>query len=202
MLTLATKEPFWGGDALELSLSFDNLRDYQWDRLLKALWAAPGMAGPFETRYVPHAPEPAAIPLTTPEPTATYSLFGALEVLPGVRAGVEVWVTRSLFECVTLLLPLNMFESAEANSEERRTIEKTFFDLAVRLYEVTAYHIAVIGIDRGCQLMGELVSDNDTRRALLSQGNFLARDDILAALRLEPRNYQEVMSSLRWYPPK
>lgn len=204
MLQLASGGQYWSGAKAELNMSFDNLLDYQWTRLLKALWSSPKISGPFEKRYLPNEPEPPKVEPMTPEPTATFSQFGAYEFSPEVRVGIEVLVTRSLFECVSVLIPLNMFANVQPqpNDPGLQIIEKAFYDLAVRLYETTTFDIAAIGVNRGCQLMVEMLSSPEIRSAFLSAGNFLARDDTLAGLRVEPKTYQEVMPSLRWCPPK
>ena len=48
--------------------------------------------------------------------------------------------------------------------------------------------------------LAEFMDDRAVRDAFVKAGNFLARDDTLAAIRLEPRAYKEVMPSLRWCP--
>jgi hypothetical protein len=83
-----------------------------------------------------------------------------------------------------------------------QALEKLLYDLALNLYQTTAFSIAAIGIDRGCQLLMDFIVDSAPRSAFVKAGNFLARDDTLAAIRLEPRVYKEVMPSLRWCPPR
>jgi hypothetical protein len=203
MLKVAEQGDFWAGDKLELNLTFDTLKDYQWDRLMKALWSYPAVAGPFEDRCFPGQPEQPKIDIKKAEPTATYGEFGTFEFAPGVKAGIEVLVTRSLFECVSILVPLNMFDgvNAEPGNEGLQVLEKAFYDLAVKLYETTTYSIGTIGVNRGCTLLMEMITDNAVREEFIKTGNFLARDDSLAALRLQPRLYKEVMPALRWSPP-
>lgn len=203
ILALSPTGPYWSGSKAEVNLSFDNLRDYQWERLLTMLWKYPGISGPFENRYEPDS-ETIPTSVKMPQPTDTYSLFGAYEIESGVRAGFEMLVTRSLFECVSLLIPLGMFSNVTSDPQDPglNLIEDHFYTLALKVYEVVTFDIAAIGVDRGCQLLIELVGDPNLRNAFFKQGNFLARDDTLAALRLEPKAYQEVQPTLRWCPPK
>jgi hypothetical protein len=204
LLQLAETEPFWSGPLFELNLSFDSLRNYQWERLLRALWATPSFSGPLSALYHPGKASPPTTALILPDPTATYSQFGIWEVEPDVRAGIEVLVTRSLFECMSVVMPVIMFANVGVEPEDAglQALEKLLYDLALNLYQTTAFSIAAIGIDRGCQLLMDFIVDSAPRSAFVKAGNFLARDDTLAAIRLEPRVYKEVMPSLRWCPPR
>ena len=202
MLQLATQGEFWSKDKLELNMSFDTLRDFQWKRLIEAIWALPGITGPFEERYIPGQPEPNKKAMQTPEPTSAYSEFGIWEIQPGLRIGIEVLVTRSLFECVSILIPIKMFDNfnPEDDNEDFKALEQSLYDLALKIYKTTAFSLAAIGMNRGCQLIVELVGDPAVKDAFVRAGNFLARDDSLMALRLQPRTYKEVMPALRWCP--
>ncbi len=204
MLTLSLNENPWDSDSIELNMSFDTLRDYQWERLLKALWAYPIMFGPLESRYTPGIEPPPVIPMTVPDPTAAMCQFAAVEVEPKMQVGAEVWITRSLFECVSVTIPLKMFSNvtAERTNEGLLHIEHIFWEMALKLYDTTTYTIAAIGVNRGCQLLMEMLANPQMRDELIKTGNFLARDDAMAELRLRPQNFQEVRPSLRWCPPK
>ena len=179
------------------------MRNYQWERSLKALWAYTSISGPISARYHPGEAYPPATALILPDPTATYSQFGIWEVAPNVRAGIEVMVTRSLFECVSVVIPVRMFANVTVAPDDPglHALEKLLYDLALYLYQTTTFDIAAIGIDRGCQLLTEFIIDSEARDAFVREGNFLAGDDMLGAIRLEPRNYKEVMPALRWCPP-
>lgn len=203
-LKLSYDEQSWDGDTIELNMSFDTLRDYQWERLLKALWEYPGMQGPLEARYTPGQETPKTLPMSIPDPTAALSQFGIFEVEPNIRCGAEILITRSLFECVSIAIPIKMFSNVtpERTNEELLYLESIYYELALKLYEITTYTIAAIGINRECQLLMEMIANPQVRDELVKTGNFLARDDALAELRLRPQNYQEVKPSLRWCPPK
>lgn len=202
ILALSQKENTWSGPKIELNLSFDNLREYQWKRLLDTLWGSTGISGPFVERYHPFQPDPEPTPIVQPDPTATYSQFGAFELQAGVRVGIEVLVTRSLFECVSLLIPVAMFENVQLQVGDPclNVVQNRLYDLSIGLYKIVSYDIASIGVDRGCELLMELVSDPRARERFMKQGNFLARDETLAAIRVEPKAYEEVMQKLRWIP--
>lgn len=202
MVKLATQGDLWSKDKIELNMSFDTLRDYQWKRLVEAIWKMPGLVGPYEDRYIPGQPEPEKSTIKTPEPTSAYSEFGSWEIQPGVRVGIEVLVTRSLFECVSILIPIKMFENvtSDDDNEGLQEVEKALYDFALALYKTTTFSLAAIGINRGCQLIVEMLTDQVVKDAFVKTGNFLARDDSLTALRLQPRTYKEVMPALRWCP--
>lgn len=204
MLMLSLNDNPWGEDTVELNMSFDTLRDYQWERLLKALWSYPIITGPLDSRYTPGGGIPNLIPVTVPDPTAAMCQFAIVEVAPGIGAGAEVWITRSLFECVSVAIPLKMFRGVTSDPDDTGLlqIEYVFQDMALDLYDITTYTIAAIGVNRGCQILMEMITEPQLREELIKMGNFLARDDALAELRLRPQNYQEVRPSLRWCPPK
>ncbi len=203
-LQLSLDDHPWGGDTIELNMSFDTLRDYQWERLLKALWSYPGMIGPLAERYTPGLDAPEIISLTVPDPTAALSQFAKFEVETGVMCGAEIMITRSLFECVSIAIPVKMFANVtpDRTNEGLLAVEKVLYEMALKLYETTTYTIAALGINRECQLLMEMLVNPQIRDELIKTGNFLARDDALAELRLRPQNFQEVKPSLRWCPPK
>lgn len=202
MLQIATQGDHWSGDKLELNMSFDTLRDYQWKRLTKALWEITGITGPYETRYIPGQPEPEKSEIRVPEPTATYSEFGAFEFVSGVRVGIEILITRSLFECVSVVVPLKMFENITPTREDTGLLEleRVFYTIGITVYQTATFSLATIGINQGCLLLLELLTDTASRDNFIKTGNFLARDDALAALKVQPRLYKEVMPTLRWCP--
>lgn len=199
-LKLAKDGDVWAGKRMELNLSFENLQTYQWERLSKAIWSHAEMTGPLEERYIPGQKEPSGAAARIPEPTDTFTEFGVLQITPDVRVGVEVLTTRSLFECLSLTIPLAMFEPLTA--EDQQTLETYLKQMALALFEVTAFSIAAIGIDRGCQLLLEMMTNPKVLRALTTTGNFLATDETLGALRLSFRSYAEVKPHLRWSPSK
>jgi len=202
MLRVAQQGDFWSGDKFELNMTFESLRDYQWDRLIKAIWSYAKIHGPYEERYSPGQPEPPKTEAKKAEPTATYTEFGIFEIAPDVKVGLEVLVTRSLFECVSILIPVKMFENFNTapESADYQALVQAFYEMALEMYQMTTFSIAAIGINRGCQLLLEMVTDQAVRDVFVKQGDFLARDDALGALRLQPRLYKEVKPTLRWAP--
>src|SRR5438105_2966046 len=138
-LTLAGhKNPaaFWNGGPYELNLSFDMLRDKQWQRIMQTLWEQPALHGPLSERYTPGQPIPEQIPVQTPPPTAAMTQHGVLKV-GEVVVGCDIQATRSLFECVSLLVPVTMFRdltpstSLRQEHPELQTLDELFYDIAL-----------------------------------------------------------------------
>jgi hypothetical protein len=204
MLKLATRpaDQYWGGDQLELNFSFGNLRDYQWKRLLNGLWNYSGMTGPFADRYIPRQTEPEGVEIRLPDPTATLSQYGAYELAPNVRVGIEILCTRSLFECVSLLIPLAMFEDLphDPQNPDFQALERTLYDLALYCFKITPFDIAVLGVNRECQLLVEMLDSPSLREQFFKTGNFLAQDESILALKGDPKSFARVLPTLRWAP--
>jgi len=199
MLLLASSAPYWGGDCIEVNLSFDNLRDYQWKRLIQAIWDYPSISSPLKSRYQLNEPLPPITEMLIPEPTATFSQFGTIKLAPDITVGFELLITRSLFECVSVLIPLRMFEPL--TSDDHRLIEKQLFDFTMYIFDTVSFDIAAFGVDRGCQLLVEMLSNENARTEFLQKGNFLIREDVMIALRMEPKSYKAISKFLRWAPP-
>jgi hypothetical protein len=190
----------WSEPQLELNLTFDTLREYQWGRFIKHLWAQERLIGPFPSRFDPAQP-PQAISPIVPEPTATLSQYALMRVTLNLQVGVEILLTRSLFECVSILIPLNMFPDPHAESHEVQAARQSLYELALALYEVGAFSIGTLGVGVGLFLLAELMADDSLRSQFIKHGSFFARDDILAVLRLSPEAYPEVKPALRWCTP-
>jgi len=82
-LTLAGhKNPaaYWNGGPYELNLSFEMLRDKQWQRIMQTIWEQPVLHGPLSGRYIPGQPIPEQVPVQTPPPTAAMTQHGVLKV--------------------------------------------------------------------------------------------------------------------------
>lgn len=197
--------PFWSGRHYELNMSFATLRDAQWSRLLGALWEYVQIAGPLTTRFVPDQSPAAIVDVQLPAPTATYTQHGVLH-LGEWQLGLDVLVTRSLFECVSLIVPEGMFSRAEADGETKATalsaLRETYGTLALHLYQAVPFEIAVLGWDRECQLRNELAGDSDLRAQFLERGGCLVQDGVLRQLGATPNHYEELLPGLRWLPDK
>ncbi len=204
MLQLSKEANVWRGPKLELNISFDALREYQWKRLIDAFWQYPHVSGPYQARFHPHdLPQLHPIDIRYPDPTATLIQFGAYQLQADLQVGFELLTTRSLFECISLIIPLGMFADAvpQRDDDDIAAIIDHYLNIALTLYDTVTYDIACMGFDRGCDLLLELVSDRAARERFLKRGDFLVRDDALAALHVSPRQYEEVKPRLRWGPP-
>jgi hypothetical protein len=202
-----TPDVYWAGGEYELNLSFGLLRDRQWQRLIEALWVHEALSGPLAARYIPGEEIPGPAAIEVPEPTAAQTQYGVLYVADLV-VGCGVLATRSLFECVTVHVPVGMFdgivvtEDAEPVQLQIEPLDHVFHDLALTLYEIVPFDLATIGYLAGPQLVEELQTDTAQRLALFSVGNFFARDAVLSKLKAWPENYPAVRAGLRWIPPE
>lgn len=196
---------YWEGGHYELNMTFDALRDKQWQRVLQAIWGYPQLFGPLESRFIPGT---AALQtaIAIPAPTATQTQHGQI-VLGSVAVGCDVLATRSLFECVSLLVPLGMFSGLDhATPELRRAnpalaeLDQTFAALALAVYDAVPFRLAAIGLERECQVVAELKSDDQARQALIDEANFFAQEDVLRQLNIPMDDYQLVRNGLRWAP--
>lgn len=199
-LHVAQAGEFWSKDRLELNLSFENLKDFQWERLVQALWQHPSVEGPYEQPFIPTQPAPPLSAVKVPQPTDSFALWGSIRPQAGVQVGMEVQMTRSLFECLSIAIPLGMF-AADSPSGVQESVEQFFYNFALELYETTTFSIATLGINRGCQLMLEMLTNARLLRDFLAAGNFLAAEDTLISLRVPPARYLEARPHLRWCPP-
>jgi hypothetical protein len=124
-----------------------------------------------------------------------------------VIVGCDVQATRSLFECVSLLVPVTMFRdltpgaNVRAEHPELQTLDELFYDVALHVYDANPFKIAAFGYERECQLPVELRNDAQVRHAFLVAGNFLAQDDVLASIEPDLSRYQQVRANLRWLAP-
>lgn len=189
----------WSGRHFELNMSFATLRDSQWTRLINVLWEDNRLEGPFVSRFIPGEPRPEKTDIQYPAPTATYTQHGIL-VLGEKQIGVDILVTRSLFECISMIVPSGML----GHSIEDLTliaVHEAYKALALQLYQTVAFEIASIGWNRDCQLLGELLSDKAARDKFFKMGNFLVQDGVLKALGVSANTYMEAMPGIRWAPP-
>ncbi len=204
------EEIYWAGNNFELNMSYGTLRDYQWKRLMDALWSSTLLQGPLAKRFVPNQPAPDMTGVRYPAPTDTYSQHGILALGDG-HVGLDVLVTRSLFECISISIPTGMFAVDPFGSEpdvlrtdefKISTAYEQYKEVALQCYQIVPFELASIGWNRECQILTELEIDADKRQILLDLGNFFATQDTLRKLELDVNGLQPVLDSLYWMPPK
>lgn len=200
-------EQYWEGGHYELNLSFDSLRDKQWQRAIQILWGHTALNGPLASRYSPNEAPPPSAAVVVPPPTATLTQHGQIAIDHFI-VGCDVQATRSLFECISVLVPLNMFVGivgdplVRKQHSELSALDAVFYDIALTVYDAAPFKIAAIGYERECQLLAELHSDAQQRHNFLVTGNFLAHEDVLRAIEPDLTPYQEVRPSLYWLGPQ
>jgi hypothetical protein len=209
-LTLAKHKDqasYWEGGHYELNLSFETLRDRQWQRVMQTLWTYSALHGPLVERYSPGGETGELIAIQSPPPTATLTQHGQMKI-GDLVIGCDVQATRSLFECVSVLVPLGMFGGIDGGPKVRRNhtelaaLDKVLYDMALYAYDVAPYKIAAIGYERGCQLQVELRSSEAERKAFLSAGGALVQEDVLNAVGLTVLDFEQVRPNLRWLPSR
>jgi len=198
---------FWDGGHYELNLSFDTLRDKQWQRVMQAIWDHAAIYGPLASRYTPGGEVSEQIAVQVPPPTATLTQHGQMKVGQAV-VGCDVQATRSLFECVSVLIPIGMFDGVTGGADVRQLygelqeLDDVLYSMALAVYDAAPFKIAALGYERECQLPAELRSDGEQRHNFLVSGNFLIQEDVLATLDPDLTPYQQVRDNLRWMPPR
>lgn len=198
---------YWQGGNYELNLSYSALRDRAWNEVLAAIWNHPLISGPFAQRYSPSGGVNLPIGVQVPPPTATVIQHGHLRLGDQV-VGCDIQATRSLFECVSLFVPVGMFAGMEGGLHVRRrhpelnSLDALFHEIALHAYDVVPFDIAVIGYERGCQLLTELSTDGEARHNLLIGGNFMARGEVLRQIEPDLVGYQQPRPDLYWLPPR
>jgi hypothetical protein len=205
----ATASNYYEGGHYELNMSFDSLRDWQWSSVVRALWDHEALHGPLTTRYIPHSVDSTAeqIAPQTPPPTATLTQHGQIRI-GGQLFGCDVQATRSLFECVSVLVPVAMFAGMDDSPDVRRNhpellqLDEILYDIALTIYDAAPFQIATIGYERGCQLTVELKTNAEMRHQFIVLGNALAQDEVLSTIEPDLTPYQEVRPKLRWLASK
>lgn len=202
---------FWQGGNFELNISFDLLNSNQWKQVIAFLWSNDNILGPYADRYIPNESPLDTDIIPFPEPTATYTQHTVLKIGP-VQLGLDILITRSLFECVTLMIPVGMFsdlvigDNAEkpyplTENKTRLLIENEFRELALNLYRIVPFTVASMGWNRECQLLTELIYEEKLREKFFALGNSLMTDTALIKCKMKPTDYEQVHPSLRWIPP-
>src|SRR5258708_33130073 len=144
---------FYEGGHYELNMSFEMLRDKQWQRILEALWQHPMLHGPLEGRYYPGGATPPTSAIQAPPPTATLVQHGQMRI-GNLIIGIDVQATRSLFECVSALIPVNMLAGLKAEPQMRQRhpelaeLDNLLCDIALRVYDEVPFKIAAMGFER------------------------------------------------------
>lgn len=198
---------YWQGGNYELSLTYSALRDRQWGGILAALWAYPHLTGPISARYHPGGGQPTPTPVQAPPPTATIIQHGQIR-FGGLLVGCDVQATRSLFECVSLFVPIGMLSGLAGGLNMRRThpelsdLDALFYDIALHIYDEVPFDFAAIGYERGCQLLAELSEDGEARHNLLVGGNFMGRGEALRQIESDLSQYQQPRPDLYWMPAR
>jgi hypothetical protein len=198
-------DDYWSGGEYEINLSFDTLRDKQWQRALETLWNYPAVDGPFEPRYVPGS-TPNQVPILVPAPSDAQVQHGTL-IIDSLRVGCRVLATRSLFECLSVQVPLGMFDGLPVDPGDLAlfhidALDEVYQDLALAIYEVAPFDLANIGYQCECRLVAELQADPQLCRSFFRDGSFFARDAVLESLGVWPEDFPLVCPGLRWVPPE
>ncbi|MCE7946068.1 MAG: hypothetical protein DYG88_01425 [Chloroflexi bacterium CFX4] len=194
---------YWEGGNYELNLSFETLRDRQWADVLTTIWENVSLNGPLAARYMPGTPAAEKVAVQVPPPTAVVKQHGQIAV-NGQAAGCDVQATRSIFECVSILVPIGMFHGLTGGTTMRgkhpelTALDEVFYDVALHVYSVAPFQVASLGYERSCQLPSELRNDGEARHNFLAAGNFLIQEAVLRTLEPDLTPYQEVRQGLYW----
>src|SRR5438105_4609509 len=104
----ASPATYYEGGHYELNMSFEALREKQWQNVLETIWKFPQLNGPLSERYYPGGAISTVAPIQSPPPTVTLTQHGQLQIGEAV-VGCDIQATRSLFECVSVMVPVAMF---------------------------------------------------------------------------------------------
>lgn len=192
---------YWLGGRYELSLTFDPLSDAQWKWITKSLWDYPMVNGPLADRFSPGSIAPDLIAPLPPDP-ASSAVYYAQLAIDNLLVGAKIQITRALFECVSVQVPLAMFDGIADRANVRALhpdlarLDNLLLDWAFALFEDVSFQIAAVGYERGCQLTDDLRSNGQARHDFLLHGNFLIREDILSQIDDDHGAYHEVATGL------
>src|SRR5260370_20982497 len=101
-------------------MMLDNVRDKQGQGVLQLVCEHPALYGPLLRRYAPGESPAAQVPIEALPPTASITQHGQLKI-GEVVVGCDVQATLSLFECMSILLPVTMFTGLANNAAVRKT---------------------------------------------------------------------------------
>jgi hypothetical protein len=194
---------YWTGGYYELNLTFDTLRDREWSSIMQLVWAYPALNGPLAARFSPTDDVITLNEANWPPPTGALRQHGQVHIGAGVVVGCDVQAMRSVFECVSVMVPTGMFEGLAATADPLMhlpVLDDVYYDLALQIYDAVPFRIGVIGYERSCHLLDELLNDGMVRHNFLMNGNFFAVDEVLGQVEPELSAYAEVRPGLRWKP--
>lgn len=197
---------YWRGAGYELNLTFASLSDLDWELVLSTLWRDTRLYGPLAERPVMTADAaPQLVTQRYPDPTDMLTQH-ALFTVNEFAVGCEVEIARSLFESISIHIPLTMFagfapDTIETDDHpELAAIDTIFYEIALSIYTISPFQIAAIGVERGPQTLFELSSDPMVRHDLLLHGNFLADETFLSAIEPDLQDYEQIRPGLRFKP--
>ena len=161
------------------------------------------LIGPFTQRFLPGDWPDSAAPLV-PESDAARTQYAGLQIEPeSLEVGCGVLITRSLFECVSLQVPLGMFDGLEVDPHNKfalqiAPLDRIYQEIALAVFDVVPFDLANIGFQCECRIVAELQIDARQRLELLAHGSFFARDDALSLIGVTPEDYPAARPGLRW----
>ncbi len=119
--------------------------------------------------------------------------------LNSLWVGCRLLATRSLFECITLQVPLGMFDPAP-KANHIPALEQVYQDIALAVYDRAPFDLANMGYQCECKLVAELLANPRQNADLIAAGHFFARDAVLILLGVDPTAYPAARPDLRWIP--
>lgn len=196
---------FWHGARYELNITFERLLDLDWEQVLSTLWHDTRLYGPLVSRPTPFAEMPQLITQRYPGVTDMLTQHG-LFTIGEITVGCDVQSSRTLFESVSIQIPLSMFagftdvQVSVHNHPELAAIDAIFYEMALDVFAVQPFQIAAIGVERGPQTLFELTNNPQARHDLLLHGNFFAHDHFLGAIEPDLQGYEVVRDGLKFKP--
>ncbi|MBI5959750.1 MAG: hypothetical protein HY866_13495, partial [Chloroflexi bacterium] len=173
----------------------------QWQRIIETIWRHDAISGPFAERFIPGTAGE-AVSIQVPAPTDALAQYGSICV-GSLQVGCMVLATRSLFECVTIQVPIGMFDGLNAELARRRidALDEVYQDITLAVFDSVPFDLANMGFQCECRLVAELQVDTQQRRKFIEGGYFYARDEVLQSLGVWPEDYPLAHNGLRWVPP-
>src|SRR5260221_11748251 len=132
---------YYEGGHYELNMSFEVLREKQWQSVLDTIWKSPQLNGPLSERYYPGGEIATFVAIQSPPPTATLTQHGQLQIEEAV-VGCDIQATRSLFECASVMVPVAMFAdlipayNIRQDHPELQVLDEMFYAIALSVYDV------------------------------------------------------------------
>jgi len=201
----AAAADFWRGAGYGLNLTFAPLDDMGWEQVLSTLWHDTRLFGPLASRPNVGSETPALVTQRYPASSDMLTQH-ALFTINEFTVGCDVQISRTLFESVSVQIPLSMFNGFDRSDPraedhpELAAIDAIYYEMALAIYAVRPFQIAAIGVERGPVTLFELSSNPQARHDLLVHGNFLADEDFLSAIEPDLRDYEPIRPGLRFKP--